>query len=84
MSLEAYLPIRGDGLMLSATDIDVYRTCPLRYKFARVYTIPKEQTLQQRFGILFHQVLERYHTQLANEETLDAASSRCASRRQTS
>ncbi len=29
------------GLMLSATDIDVYRTCPLRYKFARVYSIPQ-------------------------------------------
>ena len=70
VSLEAYLPIRGGGLMLSATDIDVYRTCPLRYKFARVYTIPKEQTLPQRFGILVHQVLERYHSQLANEEVI--------------
>ena len=69
-SLEAFLPIRGDGLMLSATDIDVYRTCPLRYKFARVFAIPREQTLPQRFGILFHQVLERYHTQLANEEAI--------------
>jgi DNA helicase II / ATP-dependent DNA helicase PcrA len=68
VSLEAYLPIRGGGLMLSATDIDIYRTCPLRYKFARVYNIPKEQTLQQRFGILVHQVLERYHSQLVNEE----------------
>ncbi len=68
VSLEAYLPIRGGGLMLSASDIDVYRTCPLKYKFARVYNIPKEQTLPQRFGILVHQVLERYHSQLANEE----------------
>jgi DNA helicase-2/ATP-dependent DNA helicase PcrA len=69
-SLEAYLPIRGGGLVLSATDIEVYRTCPLRYKFARVYAIPKEQTLQQRFGILVHQVLERYHSQLANQEAI--------------
>jgi superfamily I DNA/RNA helicase/CRISPR/Cas system-associated exonuclease Cas4 (RecB family) len=67
-SLESYLPIRGHGLMLSATDIEVYRICPLRYKFARVYAIPREQTLPQRFGILMHQVLERYHSQLANEE----------------
>jgi DNA helicase-2/ATP-dependent DNA helicase PcrA len=67
-SLESYLPIRGQGLMLSATDIEIYRICPLRYKFARVYAIPREQTLQQRFGILMHQVLERYHAQLANEE----------------
>jgi DNA helicase-2/ATP-dependent DNA helicase PcrA len=67
-SLESYLPIRGQGLMLSATDIDVYRACPLRYKFARVFSIPREQTLPQRFGILVHQVLERFHAQIANEE----------------
>ncbi len=47
--------------MLSATDIDTYRTCPLKYKFARVFRIPQEPTLHQRFGILVHQVLERYH-----------------------
>jgi DNA helicase II / ATP-dependent DNA helicase PcrA len=60
-SLEAFLPLRGDGVVLSATDIDTYRTCPLKYKFARVFRIPQEPTLHQRFGILVHQVLERYH-----------------------
>jgi DNA helicase-2/ATP-dependent DNA helicase PcrA len=60
-SLEAFLPRRGDGLALSAGDIDIYRTCPLKYKFARVFRVPQEPTLNQRFGILVHQVLERYH-----------------------
>ncbi len=60
-SLEAFLPRRGEGLVLSASDIETYRTCPLRYKFARVYRIPQEPTMNQRFGILIHQVLERYH-----------------------
>lgn len=60
-SLEAFLPRRGDGLVLSAGDIETYRTCPLKYKFARVFRIPSEPTLNQRFGILVHQVLERYH-----------------------
>ncbi len=60
-SLERFLPLRGDGVVLSASDIDTYRTCPLRYKFARVFRIPQEPTLHQRFGILIHQVLERYH-----------------------
>jgi DNA helicase II / ATP-dependent DNA helicase PcrA len=55
------LPRRGDGLLLSASDIETYRTCPLKYKFARVFRIPTEPTLHQRFGILIHQVLERYH-----------------------
>jgi DNA helicase II / ATP-dependent DNA helicase PcrA len=60
-SLESFLPRRGEGLALSATDIDTYRTCPLKYKFARVFRIPSEPTINQRFGILIHQVLERYH-----------------------
>jgi DNA helicase-2/ATP-dependent DNA helicase PcrA len=66
-SLESFIPMRGEGVMLSATDIEIYNLCPLRYKYARVYSIPREQTLQQRFGILVHQVLERFHSQLATE-----------------
>lgn len=60
-SLQAFLPRRGEGLVLSASDIDTYRACPLRYKLGRVLKIPSAQTLHQRFGIAVHQVLERYH-----------------------
>jgi DNA helicase-2/ATP-dependent DNA helicase PcrA len=60
-TLEPFLPRRGGGLLLSASDIETYRTCPLKYKFARVFRIPSEPTINQRFGILVHQVLERYH-----------------------
>ena len=49
--------------MLSASDIDTYRICPLKYKFARVFRIPQEPTIHQRFGIVLHQVLERFHQQ---------------------
>jgi superfamily I DNA/RNA helicase/RecB family exonuclease len=62
-SLEQFIPRRGDGLALSASDIDLYRTCPLKYKFARVFAIPQEPTINQRFGILIHQVLDRFHTE---------------------
>jgi DNA helicase-2/ATP-dependent DNA helicase PcrA len=60
-SLLPFLPRRGEGLALSASDIETYRTCPLKYKFARVFRIPQEPTINQRFGIVVHQVLERYH-----------------------
>jgi DNA helicase-2/ATP-dependent DNA helicase PcrA len=60
-TLEPFLPKRGEGVVLSASDIDTYRTCPLKYKFARVFRIPQEPTIHQRFGILVHQVLERFH-----------------------
>jgi DNA helicase-2/ATP-dependent DNA helicase PcrA len=62
-SLERFLPMRGGGVLLSASDIEIYRACPLRYKFARVFRIPQEPTLHQRFGIAVHQVLERFHAQ---------------------
>src|SRR3712207_8099376 len=58
---EPFIPRRGDGLMLSASDIETYRLCPLKYKFARVFRIPQEPSINQRFGIALHQVLERYH-----------------------
>jgi DNA helicase-2/ATP-dependent DNA helicase PcrA len=67
-SLVPFLPRKGGGLALSASDIETYRSCPLRYKFARVLRIPTEPTLGQRFGIVVHQVLERYHA--ASGETL--------------
>ena len=60
-SLAAFLPKRGDGLALSAGDIETYRSCPLKYKFSRVIRIPQDPTTAQRFGIVMHQVLERWH-----------------------
>jgi DNA helicase II / ATP-dependent DNA helicase PcrA len=60
--LDPFIPRRGEGLMLSASDIDTYRVCPLKYKFARVFRIPQEPTIHQRFGIALHQVLERFHS----------------------
>jgi DNA helicase II / ATP-dependent DNA helicase PcrA len=68
-SLEPFLPMRGEGVVLSASDIDTYRACPLKYKFARVFRIPQEPTLHQRFGILLHQVLERYHATAARTDS---------------
>jgi DNA helicase-2/ATP-dependent DNA helicase PcrA len=73
-SLEQFIPRRGDGLALSASDIDLYRTCPLKYKFARVFAIPQEPTINQRFGILIHQVLERFHSEQLRADALAAAS----------
>jgi DNA helicase II / ATP-dependent DNA helicase PcrA len=68
-SLGPFLPRKGIGLALSASDITTYRSCPLRYKYSRVLRIPTEQTLHQRFGITVHQVLERFHAEGAS--TLD-------------
>jgi DNA helicase II / ATP-dependent DNA helicase PcrA len=68
-SLEQFIPRRGEGLALSASDIGLYRTCPLKYKFARVFAIPQEPTINQRFGILIHNVLERFHAEEMRRST---------------
>jgi DNA helicase-2/ATP-dependent DNA helicase PcrA len=60
-SLAAFLPKRGENLRLSASDLELYLTCPLKYKFARVFGIPRAPTINQRFGILIHNVLQRFH-----------------------
>ncbi|MBF6618722.1 MAG: ATP-dependent helicase, partial [Patulibacter sp.] len=60
-SLEPFLALKGDGVVMSAGDLFVYGSCPLRYKFNRVLRIPQRPTIAQRFGIVVHQVLERYH-----------------------
>ena len=75
-SLGPFLPRKGVGLALSASDIETYRSCPLRYKFARVLRIPTEQTLHQRFGIVVHQVLERYHSDGGADARGDARAAR--------
>ncbi|MBV9000065.1 MAG: ATP-dependent helicase, partial [Solirubrobacterales bacterium] len=72
-SVESFLPVRGDGVVLSASDIDTYRTCPLKYKFARVFRIPQEPTIHQRFGIVVHQVLERFHAHSGAPDALSGS-----------
>lgn len=67
-SLQPFLPRMGQGLVLSASDVETYRSCPLRYKYTRVLRIPTEQTIHQRFGIAVHQVLERYHDSQADSQ----------------
>jgi DNA helicase-2/ATP-dependent DNA helicase PcrA len=77
-SLEPFLPLRDDGVVMSAGDLFVYGSCPLRYKFNRVLRIPQQPTVAQRFGIVVHQVLERWHgrggTELAELQELLSAS----------
>src|SRR4029077_9206926 len=53
----------GGGAPVRAPQTRPSRPSPLKYKFARVFGIPQETTINQRFGIVIHQVLERFHGQ---------------------
>jgi len=60
-SLESFLPSSRGTLTLSASDMETYATCPLKYKFSRVMRIPTPRTINMRFGIVIHEVLESFH-----------------------
>src|SRR4029077_12800470 len=67
----------GGGAPVRAPQTRPSRPSPLKYKFARVFGIPQETTINQRFGIVIHQVLERFHGQqpASTEHTHAAAES---------
>jgi len=55
-------PVPHFSFLLWSVGSDAHRTSPRKYKFARVFRIPQEPTIHQRFGIALHQVLERFHS----------------------
>jgi DNA helicase-2/ATP-dependent DNA helicase PcrA len=52
------------NLVLSFTQLDVYITCPLRYKFRYVYAIPSRPRANLQFGKDMHKTLEVFYKAL--------------------
>ena len=50
----------GDKLVLSATAIEAYRSCPLRFKFLYRLKIPREAQATLTFGGVMHQSIRHY------------------------
>lgn len=49
-------------LKLSYTQIDTYKTCPLKYKFAYIYNIPGKPSAARQFGTDIHNVLREFYS----------------------
>lgn len=60
-SLERFLPKTNGTLAMSASDMETYTTCPLKYKYAKVLRVPTPRSVNMRFGTLVHDVLEKFH-----------------------
>ncbi len=54
-------PVWPIGERFSFTQLEMYRTCPLRYLYAYVYRIPSRSTPQMLFGVDLHECLERFY-----------------------
>ncbi|MFY9469075.1 MAG: ATP-dependent DNA helicase, partial [Solirubrobacterales bacterium] len=69
--LSNYIPVVGDRLRLSASDIGVYQRCPKMYEYEKVMRVPTREQSALRLGILVHTVLDRYHRDLDPEDLPD-------------
>lgn len=66
--LAGHVPMVGDRLRLSASDINAYQRCPKAYEYEKVLRIPSREKSHLRLGILVHNVLERYHRDLGDRK----------------
>ena len=57
-----YQPSSPDQLYLSASSIETYQTCPMKYRLAKLDGIPESQSKPQLvFGNIIHRTLQRFH-----------------------
>ena len=57
-----FVPAPGEALSLSASAVETYLECPLKYRFKQIDKIPESASRPQlTFGNIIHKVLERFH-----------------------
>ena len=49
------------SVVLSASDVEAYRRCPLAYRYARVDRIPPVRSVQRAIGVAAHEALEAHY-----------------------
>jgi DNA helicase-2/ATP-dependent DNA helicase PcrA len=54
-------PIKAGSLYLSATSVDSYQSCPLRFKLERDWKIPGETPAAVQYGAAMHTALRHYY-----------------------
>ncbi len=54
-------PVNELNATLSASSIETYKTCPLRFKLEREWRIPAEAPAAMQYGATMHQVLRAYY-----------------------
>ncbi|MDD9930372.1 MAG: ATP-dependent DNA helicase [Candidatus Marinimicrobia bacterium] len=57
-------PSASEQLYLSASSIETYQSCPMKYRLAKMDSIPESQSKPQLvFGNIIHRTLQRFHDQ---------------------
>jgi len=57
-----YQPSSAGQLFLSASSVDTYQNCPMKYRLAKIDSIPESQSKPQLvFGNIIHRTLQRFH-----------------------
>ena len=57
-----FQPSAPNQLYLSASSIETYQSCPMKYRLGRIDSIPESQSKPQLvFGNIIHRALQRFH-----------------------
>lgn len=70
-------PVAGFITGLSASAVEIYETCPLRFKLEREWNLPREVSASLHYGSAMHGVLrtfydaQRYQREISDEEMLE-------------
>jgi len=55
---------KSQTLVLSFTQINTYKTCPLQYRFNYIYQIPKPKHAAPTFGSSIHKTLQKFYKEI--------------------
>ena len=65
------LPPSSDlSTRLSASGVETYQRCPLQFKFAREWKIPRDVPAAMQYGAVMHRVLCKYFDELRSRRTM--------------
>lgn len=55
----------------SFSALEVFKTCPLQYKYQYILRIPTTPTAAESFGVSLHQTLQRFYQRYQNDKAVD-------------
>jgi len=68
---EIIIPIKKDYQEFSFSQLEIYKTCPLQYKYQYILKIPTTPTAAESFGISIHQTLQRFYQTYKKDKKAD-------------
>jgi len=68
---EIVIPRKKTYQQFSFSQLEIYKNCPLQYKYQYVLKIPTTPTAAESFGVTIHQTLQQFYQAYQNDSVVD-------------